>query len=194
MNTLGTDALLKIVPLGGLGHIGGNMMVYETEEDLIVVDCGVLFPNSSQMGVDYVVPDTTYIQERKHKLRGWVITHGHEDHIGALPFILPILQAPVFATHFTSLLIRNKLREHEIKCDLRIMEDRKPFDLGAFRIDPLAVTHSIPQAVALALGTPAGVLIHTGDFKIDPEPIDGRRTDLEGLRQYGEGRRHFAPV
>lgn len=186
MDTLGNDALLKIIPLGGLGHIGGNMMAYETAEDLIVVDCGVLFPNSSQMGVDYVVPDTTYIQERQHKLRGWVITHGHEDHIGALPFILPSLPAPVFATRFTTLLIRNKLREHEISCDLRIMEDRQVFELGAFHIDPLAVTHSIPQAVALAIRTPAGVLVHTGDFKIDPEPIDGRRTDIEGLRQYGE--------
>ena len=186
VETLGTDALLKIVPLGGLGHIGGNMMVYETAEDLIVVDCGVLFPNSSQMGVDYVVPDTSYIKERQHKLRAWVITHGHEDHIGALPWILPTLPAPVYATQFTCLLIRNKLREHEIKCDLRLMEDRKAFSLGSFHIDPLAVTHSIPQAVALAIKTPAGVLVHTGDFKIDPEPIDGRRTDIEGLRQYGE--------
>ena len=184
---LSEDTVLRVVPLGGLGHIGGNMMLYETDDDLIVVDCGVLFPTHEQYGIDYVIPNTRYLAERRDKLRGYIITHGHEDHTGALPFILPELPAPVFATHFTELLLRNKLRDlpQELRL-LRRMRDRQKFNLGAFCIDPLAVTHSIPDAVALAIQTPGGVVLHTGDFKIDADPPDGRAMDIEGLRSYGD--------
>jgi ribonuclease J len=187
VNDLFGDALLRVVPLGGLGHIGGNMMVYETADDLIVVDAGVLFPTSEQFGVDYVIPDVSYILERKHKLRAYVITHGHEDHTGALPFILPQLPADIYVTPFTELLVRNKLRDMPAMLDRIVtMHDREKFTLGDFTLDPLAVTHSIPDAVALAIDTPAGMVLHTGDFKIDPDPVDGRCTDIEGLRAYGD--------
>jgi ribonuclease J len=187
VNQSSDDALLRIVPLGGLGHIGGNMMAYETQNDLIVVDAGVLFPTHEQYGVDYVIPNISYLVQRRHKLRGYVITHGHEDHTGALPFILPRLPAPIYSTPFTELLLRNKLRDMPEQLErLKPMRDREIFELGDFKIDPLAVTHSIPDAVALAIDTPAGVVLHTGDFKIDPDPLDGRVTDLDGLREYGE--------
>ena len=187
MITLNEDVLLRMVPLGGLGHIGGNMMVYETARDLIVVDCGVLFPNSDQPGVDYIIPNVAYVRERRHKLRAYVITHGHEDHIGALPFVLGELPAPLYATAFTADLLRGKLEEFpRIKYDLRLILDRQPFKVGDFEIDPIPVTHSIPHAVALAINTPAGRVLHTGDFKLDPNPLDGRVTDLEGLRQHGD--------
>ncbi len=181
------EALLRIVPLGGLGHIGGNMMAYETAQDLIVVDAGVLFPTHEQFGVDYVIPNIAYLLKRRHKLRGYVITHGHEDHTGALPFILGRLPAPIYSTPFTELLLRNKLRDMPEHLErLMPMNDREVFTLGDFTIDPLAVTHSIPDAVALAIRTPAGTVLHTGDFKIDPHPLDGRHTDLQGLREYGD--------
>lgn len=183
------NSWLKVVPLGGLGHIGGNMMIYETAEDLIMVDCGVLFPDAEQPGVDYVIPDVSYVldRERIDKLRGIVITHGHEDHIGALPFVLRQLSAPIYGTPLTCALIEGKLREHEgLKVKLNTISDRKKFRLGNFEIDPLPVTHSIPHGVAFALKTPVGVVIHTGDFKIDADPLDGRRTDIEGLREYGD--------
>ncbi len=182
------DAWLRVAPLGGLGHIGGNMMVYETASDMIMVDCGVLFPASEHFGINYIIPDIAYVLERLDKLRGIVITHGHEDHIGALPFTLGSLPVPVYATRFTMALLRQKLSEYaELKPDLRPLRDRQKITLGCFEIDPLAVTHSIPDAVALAIRTPAGVIVHTGDFKIDPEPTDGRKTDIEGLREYGDG-------
>ena len=181
------EALLRLVPLGGLGHIGGNMMVYETARDLIVVDCGVLFPNSDQPGVDYIIPDVSYVRERRHKLRAYVITHGHEDHIGALPFVLGELPAPLYATAFTADLLRGKLEEHpRIKYDLRLILDRQPFKVGEFEIDPIPVTHSIPHAVALALKTPEVRVLHTGDFKLDPTPLDGRTSDLAGLKMHGD--------
>lgn len=181
---------LRVVPLGGLGHIGGNMMVYETATDLIVVDCGVLFPTTEQPGINYVIPDIAYILEpsRRHKLRGIILTHGHEDHIGALPFVLPELgDVPMFATPFTAALIRNKLGEYaDLPNDLKVVKDRQKVKLGQFEVDFLAVTHSIPHSAALAIQTPIGCVIHTGDYKIDYDPLDGRKMDMDGLRAYGD--------
>lgn len=164
------------------------MMVYETPDDLIMVDCGVLFADVDEPGVDYVIPNVAYIKAHEEKLRGIVLTHGHEDHIGALPYILPQLRrVPLFATRFTAALIRNKLGEFpNIQYDLRVIADRERFTLGAFAIDPIPVTHSIPESVALAIGTPIGTIVHTGDFKIDPDPLDGRLTDTAALRAYGD--------
>jgi ribonuclease J len=179
---------LKVVPLGGLGHIGGNLMVYETADDLVMVDCGVLFPTVAEPGINYIVPDISYVIERRDKLRGILLTHGHEDHIGALPFLLPMLgHTTLYATAFTAALIRNKMTEHpDVQFTMEILHDRQKVDVGELVIDPLAVTHSIPQAVAFAMGTPIGTVVHTGDFKIDDDPLDGRLTDLEGLAAYGE--------
>ena len=180
-------AWLRVVPLGGLGHIGGNMMAYETHEDMILVDCGVLFPSPEHPGINYLIPDIEYVVAHRHKLRGIVITHGHEDHIGALPFVLPTLPVPVWATRFTEALLEHKLGEHpQIKPDIRALRDRQAVRLGGFTVTPLAVTHSIPDAVALAIQCPAGTVLHTGDFKIDPEPLDGRHTDTERLEALGD--------
>ncbi|MEE8409888.1 MAG: ribonuclease J [Myxococcota bacterium] len=175
------------MPLGGLGHVGGNMMVYETVDDLIVVDCGILFPTADQPGVDYIIPDISYVLDRRDKLRAYILTHGHEDHLGALPYVFPEAPAPVYGTPFTLALLQNKLTEHpDLDLTTRPMNDREPFTLGDFRIDPIPVTHSIPQAVALAIWTPAGCVVHTGDFKLDAEPLDGRMTDLDAFRALGE--------
>lgn len=177
---------IKAVPLGGLGRIGGNMMAYETAEHLFVVDCGVNFPDPDQPGVDWVIPDTTYITSRAEKLRGYVITHAHEDHLGALPYVLPQLDAPVYGTEFTLAILSAKLEEHRVEATLRPLRDGDTFSLGDMAIEVIPVTHSIPGAVALAIHHAVGTLVHTGDFKLDPEPFDGRVTDTERLAALGE--------
>jgi ribonuclease J len=178
---------LKIVPLGGLGHIGGNMMAYETAEDLIVVDCGVLFPSDEQPGIDYVIPNIDYLAERRSKLRAFVVTHGHEDHIGALAYVLPKLPAPVYATTFTRGLLELKLAGLEdCRPQLEPLPERTPLRFGALSVEAIPVTHSIPDAVALAIDTPCGVLVHTGDFKLDPTPPDGRLTDRAAFAALGQ--------
>ncbi len=162
-------------------------MVFETPSDLILVDCGLSFPTDEQPGVDYVIPDIEYVRQRRRKLRGIVLTHGHEDHLGALPFLLPELDVPVFGTAFTLRILENRLAERpDIEARLIEIKDRKPFTLGELRIDPIPVTHSIPGAVALAIETPVGTVVHTGDFKLDEAPVDGRVSDLEALRSYGD--------
>ena len=188
MTTLSHTDFLRVIPLGGLGRIGGNLMLYETADDLIMVDCGVLFPTVLEPGVDAIIPDVSYLETRRHKLRGIVLTHGHEDHIGALPYILPQLPpVPMFATRFTASLIRHKLSEYpDIAYDLTEVADRQKITLGQFVVDPVAVTHSIPHSVALVIGTPIGNIVHTGDFKIDTDPLDGRLTDTAALRAYGD--------
>ncbi len=178
---------LRVVPLGGLGRIGGNMMVYETTTDLIIVDCGVLFAGADEPGVDYCLPDISYVRERHEKLKGIVLTHAHEDHQGALPFVLPELNVPVWGTRFTIDYIRARFAELDrFRPDLRVFADGQRFRLGELEVQPLAVTHSIPGAVALALHTPAGVLVHTGDFKLEASPKDGRTTDIRGLTALGD--------
>ncbi|MFC1609658.1 ribonuclease J [Myxococcota bacterium] len=178
---------LRVVPLGGLGHVGGNMMVYETAEHMIAIDCGVLFPTAEQPGIDYVIPDITYLLDRRHKFRAFVLTHGHEDHIGALPFILPKIDAPIYGTRLTLALLHAKLNEYPSLNPTTVeIHDRAPFEIGDLRVEPIPVTHSIPDAVALAIHTPVGVVVHTGDFKIDAAPLDGRRTDTDVLRTLGD--------
>lgn len=182
------NAPLQIVPLGGLGEIGMNMMVYECGDDIIIVDCGLMFPEPDMLGIDYVIPDISWLRERTGKVRGICLTHGHEDHIGALPFVLQELNVPVYGSALTLGFVQEKLREYKLDnlVDLVVMAPRESVQLGCFRVEFLRVAHSIVDGCALAITTPEGVVIHTGDFKIDHTPVDGQLTDLASLSRYGE--------
>ncbi|HEV2419673.1 MAG TPA: ribonuclease J [Terriglobia bacterium] len=179
---------LKAIPLGGLGEFGMNMMAFEYGDDLVVVDCGVIFPDAELPGVDVVIPDITYLRENQHRLRAILLTHGHEDHIGALPYVLDEVSAPVYGTRFTLALARARLDEHGLAdaVDLREMRPGAPFDVGPFHVEFIHLTHSIIDAGALAITTPVGTVIHTGDFKLDPTPTDQRVSDLHTLANYGQ--------
>jgi ribonuclease J len=179
---------LRIIPLGGLGEIGMNLMVYECGDDAIVVDCGMMFPDGTALGVDVIIPDMTYLFEHASKVRAVFLTHGHEDHIGALPFLIERLQVPVYGMPLTLGFVRDKLREFELLdvADLREIQPRDCVAAGEFIIEALRVTHSIVDAIGFAIITPAGTIIHTGDFKIDHTPIDAKRTDLPRFAHYGE--------
>src|SRR5215467_8487305 len=179
---------LHLVPLGGLGEFGMNCMAVRWNDEIIVIDAGLMFPEAELLGVDIVVPDITYLQQNREKVRGIVLTHGHEDHIGGLPWILSELKVPVFGTEFTLALVENKLEEHGLldSSDLREIQAGKRFALGPFTINPIQVTHSLVDCVALAIHTPLGVLIHTGDFKVDPTPTDNRLFDLHAFAEYGK--------
>jgi ribonuclease J len=181
---------LYLVPLGGLGEFGMNCMVFRYGEEMIIVDAGLMFPESELLGVDIVVPDITYLLQNRDKVRGIVLTHGHEDHIGALPWILSELNVPVFGTEFTLALVENKLEEHQLleDADLREIRPGIRFTVGPFTINPIQVTHSLVDCVALAIHTPLGVIIHTGDFKVDPTPTDNRLFDLHTFAEYGKER------
>lgn len=178
---------VKIYPLGGLGEVGKNITVYECSGDMMIVDCGSLFPDSDMYGVDLVIPDFTFVEQHREQMKGIVITHGHEDHIGALPYILREINLPIYATRLTIGLIQNKLEEHGLRssADIRLMLPRQKFKVGCFTVDPIHVNHSIPDAVSLAIDSPGGVLIHTGDFKIDYTPIGGSVADLPAFAEYG---------
>jgi ribonuclease J len=179
---------LKIIPLGGLGEIGKNMMVLEYENDIIIIDAGLMFPEEEMLGIDLVIPDFSYVTERKGKVRGIIITHGHEDHIGALPYLLPQLDnAPVYSTKLTNGLIRVKLKERKTRqgVNLKVLENGQQITLGKFRIELFPVCHSIPDASGVIIHTPEGVVIHSGDFKIDHTPVSGKPTDLSRLAQLG---------
>ena len=180
---------LRVIPLGGLGEIGKNMMAFEYEDDIVIVDCGVQFPEEGMFGVDLIIPDVSYLMERIDKIRAILITHGHEDHIGALPFILPQLKCPVYAPRLAHGLITAKLKERRAARDSVV----EPIDPGvihqfgkAFEVSWFRVCHSIPDAMGIAIGTPLGTVIHTGDFKIDHTPVDGRIFDLPSLAHYGD--------
>lgn len=179
------DSPLRVIPLGGLGEIGQNMMVLEYEDDIIVIDAGVLFAESDMPGVDFAIPDITYLIENKDKIRAILITHGHEDHIGALPYVLKELDVPVYASRLTHGLISVKLRERGLLKDARlnVVEPHAPFKIGKFRVEFFRVCHSIPDAMGIAVTTPQGIVIHTGDFKIDHTPADGQSTDFASLAQ-----------
>jgi ribonuclease J len=176
------------IPLGGLGEFGMNMMVLRTGDDIIVIDAGLMFPDQELLGVDIVIPDITYLKQNRSKIRAIVLTHAHEDHIGAIPYILPDLKVPIYGTQFTLALVRKKLEEHGQLEDARLIEVQagKTTQLGAFSIEYLHVTHSTIDCVALAVRTPVGVIIHTGDFKIDPTPVDGKPFDLHAFARYGQ--------
>ncbi|MEE8194743.1 MAG: ribonuclease J, partial [Dehalococcoidales bacterium] len=178
---------LKIIPLGGLGEIGRNMMVLEYREDIIVIDAGLMFPDSEMLGIDIVIPDISYLLERRDKIRGIVITHAHEDHIGALPYVLPQLDVPVYSTRLAKGLISVKLKERkaQLQSRLNVIEPGGQFTLGKFRIEFFPVCHSIPDAVGLIIHTPVGTVVHSGDWKLDHTPVNGKPTDLSRLAQLG---------
>jgi ribonuclease J len=178
---------LKIIPLGGFNEIGKNMMAIEFENDIIVVDAGLMFPEEEMLGVDLVIPDISYLVEHKDKVRGIVITHGHEDHIGALPYVLPQLNVPVYATKLTRGIISIKLKERKTLTgtSLRTVPMGGTVTLGKFRVEFFPVCHSVPDAAGLIIHTPIGVLVHTGDFKLDHTPVTGKPTDLSRLAQLG---------
>jgi ribonuclease J len=178
---------LRIIPLGGLGEIGMNLMVYEYGDAAIVVDCGMMFPDATTLGVDVIVPDMSYLFERPNLVKAVFLTHGHEDHVGAVPFLVERLNVPVYGMPLTLGFVRHKLEEFAIgDVELRAFMPRDVIEVGPFRIEAIQVTHSIVDAIGLAIRTPAGTLIHTGDFKIDHTPVDGKRTDLARFAAYGE--------
>src|SRR5579871_3090439 len=179
---------LKIIPLGGLGEFGMNCLALRWEDDIIVIDAGLMFPETELLGVDIVVPDITYLVENKQHVRGIVLTHGHEDHIGGLPWILSEIKAPVYATEFTLAYVEGKLEEHHLldETELIEIEPKAKFAIGPFTIEPIRVTHSLVDCVALAIDTPVGVVIHTGDFKIDLSPLDDKPFDLHTFAEYGK--------
>jgi ribonuclease J len=177
---------LRFIPLGGNGQVTKNMFVYEYNNDILVVDCGMGFPSELMYGVDMVIPDISYLKDKRDRIRGILITHGHEDHIGALPYLIADLSAPIFGTKLTIGMIESKLREQNKLnfTKLNRVEPRQKFQLGAFEIEPFQVSHSIPDSVGYAITTDLGTIIHTGDYKFDPTPIDGRTTDEETLTRY----------
>jgi len=178
---------LKIIPLGGLGEIGRNMMVVEFGEDIIVVDAGLMFPDEEMLGIDLVIPDISYLLERRGRIRGVIITHAHEDHVGALPYVLPQLGAPVYCTKLAKGLISVKLKERKAlsQAKINVIPRNGQFTLGRFRIEFFPVCHSIPDSVGLIIHTPVGTVVHSGDFKLDHTPVNGEPTDLSRLAQVG---------
>jgi ribonuclease J len=178
---------LKIIPLGGIDEIGKNMTVLECEGDIIVVDCGSIFPKEDMLGIDLVIPDISYLVANKEKIRGFVFTHGHEDHIGATPYVLDKIPVPIYGSNLTLALINNKLREHHVHNIVsNVMTSRQVVQIGCFSVQFIKVNHSIAGAFALAITSPAGTIVMTGDFKIDYTPTDGEVTDLSALAAVGE--------
>ncbi len=180
--------VLRIVPLGGLGEIGKNMTAIEYGRDIIVIDCGVMFPDPEHLGVDLIIPDYTWVVENRERVRAILVTHGHEDHIGGLPFLLAEVDAPVYATPLTRGLIEVKLKETGLlsRVKMQTIHPREKFNVGPFTVEPFHVNHSIPDAVGFAIDTPAGLLVHTGDFKVDYTPVDGQPTDFAKLVELGD--------
>ena len=179
---------VKIIPLGGLEQIGMNMTAFEYEDSIIVVDCGMAFPSDDMLGIDLVIPDVSYLKNNIDKVKGFVITHGHEDHIGALPYVLRDVPAPVYGTKLTIGLIENKLKEHNMTKTVRrkVVKHGQSINLGCFRIEFIKTNHSIADASALAIFSPAGIIVHTGDFKIDYTPVFGEPADLQRFAELGK--------
>jgi ribonuclease J len=179
----------RIIPLGGLGEVGKNMTVFEADDSIVVVDAGLAFPRDEHLGVDLVLPDFSYLREREDLIRGVVLTHGHEDHVGSLPYLMREVRIPiVVATRLTLALVKSKLDEHGLLREAELWEKSpydEPFQLGAFRIEFVRMAHSIPDAVAVVLETPGGRVVHTGDYKLDHTPVDGQRTDVGKLAEIG---------
>src|SRR5215471_12399840 len=183
-----TDHKLQVIPLGGLGEFGMNMTAIRYSDDIIVVDCGMMFPDAELLGVDLVMPDLTFLKENEAFIRALVLTHGHEDHIGAVPYFLSEIDVPVYGTDFTLALVDRRAEEYELEQEPRYIhvKPKQMVDIGPFKIEFMHVTHSIVSAVALAITTPLGVIIHTGDFKVDPTPTDNELFDLHTLADYGK--------
>jgi len=182
-----SPATLEVVPLGGLGEFGMNMMAVSWEDTTILIDAGVMFPEPDQLGVDLIIPDMTFVETRRNNVKALILTHGHEDHIGAVPHVMPLFDGPVYGTPMTLAFIQPKLDEHEIDAGdrLRAVSPRDTIVIGPFTIEFIRVTHSMPDCVALAITSPAGTIVHTGDFKIDQTPIDGQHFDLHRFAELG---------
>ena len=183
-----SNAKIKIIPLGGMEQIGMNITAFEYEDSIIVVDCGLAFPSDDMLGIDLVIPDVTYLKQNIDKVKGFVITHGHEDHIGALPYILKEVNVPVYGTKLTIALIENKLKEHNLlkNTKRKVIKHGQSINLGCFRIEFIKTNHSIQDASALAIYSPAGIVIHTGDFKVDYTPVFGDAIDLQRFAEIGK--------
>jgi ribonuclease J len=188
MSDLKTDLKLQVIPLGGLGEFGMNMTAIRYGEDIIVVDCGMMFPGAELLGVDLVMPDLTFLKENQEQVRAVILTHGHEDHIGAVPYFLSEIDVPVYGTAFTLALVERRLEEYDLDREPRLIKvkPKQAIGIGPFKIEFIHVTHSIVSAVALAITTPLGVIIHTGDYKVDPTPTDNELFDLHTLADYGK--------
>lgn len=183
-----SDKGVKIIPLGGLGQIGMNITAFEYEDSIIIVDCGLSFPDDEMLGIDLVIPDVTYLKDNIHKVKGFVITHGHEDHIGGLPYILRDINVPIYATKLTIGIIENKLKEHNLlkTTKRKVIKYGQSINLGCFRIEFIRTNHSIADAAALAIYSPAGIIVHTGDFKVDYTPVFGETIDLQRFGEIGK--------
>ena len=181
------ENVLSVIPLGGLEEIGMNMTVLEYGDDMIIIDAGLMFPKEDMLGIDFVIPDFSYVLENREKLRGILLTHGHEDHTGALPFLLKSVNVPVYGTPLTIGLVKEKLKEHKLdNVELISKKPREKVELGVFTIEFIRVTHSIVDGVGFGIKTPVGNLVHTGDFKLDPTPVDGQLMDFHKFSEYGE--------
>ena len=183
-----TDQPLRIIPLGGVGEIGKNMYVFEYRDEIVVIDCGLMFPDEEMFGIDLVIPDITYLKERRANVKAFLITHAHEDHVGALPYVLPEFPGvPVYASTLARGLLGNKIKEHKLHNNpLIALEPGDEIDIGAFHVMPFRVGHSIPDAMGIALRTPVGTIVHTGDFKFDHTPVDGKLSDFAILARLGQ--------
>lgn len=181
-----SNKTLKVIPLGGLSEIGKNMTLLEYGNDILIVDCGMTFPEDDQFGIDIVIPDYSYLVANADKIRGLVLTHGHEDHIGGIPYLLKQVDVPIWGTRLTLGLVENRLKEHNIKAKMHRIKAGDKFNVGCFGVETLRVTHSIADAICMAIETPVGLLFHTGDFKIDYTPIDGDPMDLQRLAEIGK--------
>ena len=183
----GADTPLRVIPLGGVGEIGKNMYVFEYGDDIVIIDCGLMFPDEEMFGIDLVVPDITYLRERRANVRAFLITHAHEDHVGGLPYILPEFPGvPVYASTLARGLLGNKVKEHKLHNNpLLAMEPGDELQIGPFTAVPFRIGHSIPDAMGIALRTPVGTIVHTGDFKFDHTPVDGKLSDFSIIARLG---------
>ena len=183
-----TGKRLRVIPFGGLGEVGKNMMAFEYGRNIVIVDAGLMFPANDMWGIDYIIPDMNYLEDKLDWVRGVIITHGHEDHTGAIKHVMKDLRAPIYATAITRGLLENKLREARLldKLTIQTVQAGEKINLGPFDVEFFHTSHSIPDAVGLAITTPVGLVVHTGDFKLDPTPVDGWPMDLEKLAEFGE--------
>lgn len=178
---------VKIIPLGGLYEVGKNMTAIEYNDEIIIIDCGMTFPEEEMLGIDIVIPDISYLLKNQYKVKGILLSHGHEDHIGSLPYFIKKINAPIYGTKLTLGLVENKFKEHKIKnASLNTIDSSESIKIGQYEIEFIRTVHSIPDSVAMAIHTPVGTIVYTGDFKIDFTPIDGKGTDFSKLTQLGD--------